>query len=191
MAIDNCGMNTDGSPPSRPKLCKSRWSGSTCNKKNCVRAHPAYCRSDSCRETWDPSCQNWHTKKKMGNAKKGATTTPSNKDKSGKANGRQQIANLERRLLTAQLATYRAKEKLDMLRRRDQPRRDQPRRERPREGQIRMEQPRSYASVVKCGVPVSTLPNIQAPGGTMAPSTTASIVELLTAVLTKLTTSQS
>ena len=139
------GSNSSPSPSSvdKPKVCKSRWRGRTCNVEDCSRAHPNYCTSKACKPKRDPACNDWHTIR-QGNGKggTGAAAAVSSSLKSGgrkdhhprqqqqaqrHRGGRQQPQqqqqsrhqleqlNLRLRLARAQLESAKAKEKLSKL----------------------------------------------------------------------------
>ncbi len=162
----------------RPKLCKSRWTGSTCEDVNCERAHPSYCTDDNCKERRNPNCLLWHIRnKKLGNWEKRAAAPSGHKSgfsrRGSKFLGKK---SLELQLLSSQLEVYKAKEKIARISR-----------ARPTK--------KTYAEVTAAAPPLCTIPTQTQPTqGThsqqsttpVQPNNLSHLVNLHTAVLSTL-----
>ncbi len=104
----------------RKRLCKTRWTGTTCTKADCDGAHPTYCGEPACREGRVPSCKLWHITR-PGNGKR-RVAAPSTL-KCGPAltnpvrNHPKMAQELKVRLLSSQLEALKVKEKLAKLKR--------------------------------------------------------------------------
>ncbi len=161
--------------PDRPKLCKSRWSGSTCQDADCTRAHPSYCKEESCKEKRNPSCLLWHVRnKRPGNWERRAAAPSGPKSGSfNRGSNNTGKKSLKLKLLSSQLEVYKAKEKMARLAR-----------ARP----IR----KTYAEAVAATpqphpTPTQTQLTAQVPSATSVhPNNLGHVVELLTAVLSTL-----
>ncbi len=157
----------------RPKLCKSRWTGSTCEDANCERAHPSYCKEDNCKERRNPNCLLWHTirNKKSGNGEKRAAA-PSGPKSGFSKQGSKFLGkkSLELQLLSSQLEVYKAKEKIARISR-----------ARPTK--------KTYAEVTAAAPSLCTTPTQPQPTQSATPvhpNNVGHLVNLLTAVLSTL-----